>query len=289
MCSKRLKNNMVRKILFITLSNIGDVVLSLPVLDALREKFPQASVTVVCGERAKGVFEGDPDVGGLIVYDKRSGIKGNIKLFISLWKERFDVVVDLRNSFFGVLLPAKYKTSPFIRFPQGLKHMKDKHLYKIKKILDGLNTGSTGRSFHFSRSTEEKIGKLLKEGAVGDNDRLVVIAAGSRSHTKRWPKEKFVELIKRVAKDFAVKIILTGDKDDAAVNQYIAQNTQALDLSGKISLNELSYILKKARVLITNDSAASHIASYLDVPLVAVFGITNDAQYGRWSRISTVV
>lgn len=282
------KSRMVNKILFITLSNIGDVFLSLPVLDSLRERFPGAKVTVICGERAKEVFEANPNIHRLIVYDKRSGLKSNIRLFISLWKERFDAVIDLRNSFFGAFLPARYKIPPCIRIPKGIRHMKQKHLYKIRKIPAGLNSGNAGKSLYFSRQGLERVNNLLKEGGVGDNDKLIVIAAGSRSHTKRWPKERFVELIRKLQDAYRVKIVLTGDKDDEETNRYIAENTQALNLGAKTSLNELSYLINRAGLLIANDSAALHIASYFNVPVVAVFGITSDAQYGPWSELSFV-
>ncbi|MFH0855949.1 MAG: lipopolysaccharide heptosyltransferase II [Candidatus Omnitrophota bacterium] len=280
---------MVNKILFITLSNIGDVVLSLPALDNLRKKFPEAKVTVICSERAKGVFRGNPGIHRLIVYEKRSSLKSNVNLFIALWKENFDVVIDLRNSLFGAFLPAKYKTSPYAGIPKHIKHMKDRHLYKIQKITGGLNIeGSSGKSLYFSRIDEEAVSKLLKESGPDDNE-LIVISAGSRSHAKRWPKERFVELINKLQQEFPVRFVLTGDRNDEALNQYIAQNTQALNLGAKTSLNELGCLIKRARLLVANDSAVLHIASYFNIPVVAVFGITDDAKYGPWSQNSFVV
>jgi heptosyltransferase-2 len=285
----RSKLIMVNKILFITLSNIGDVILTLPVLDSLRKKFPEAKVTVICGSRARGIFEGNPDIQRLIVYEKRSSLRENIKLLIFLWKERFEAVVDLRNSFFGVLLAARYKTSFYTRIPKDVKHAKDRHLYKIGRILKGLHAAEAGKSLHFSGASREKVDSLLKEGGIGQSDKFIVISAGARSHTKRWPKERFVELIKRLSKELPVKIVLVGDKNDEPTNEYIAQNTGALNLGAKTSLSELGYLIKRAGLLVTNDSAALHLASYLNVSVVAVFGITSDAKYGPWSEHSFVV
>src|SRR3989338_4204318 len=101
------------KILFITLSNIGDVILTLPVLDRIRQIYPEADITVMAGKRPKEIFENNPNIKRVIVYNRRVSLKEKINLFMELKKERFDIVIDLRNSFFGCLLPARYKTSTF--------------------------------------------------------------------------------------------------------------------------------------------------------------------------------
>ncbi|MDO8661944.1 MAG: lipopolysaccharide heptosyltransferase II [Candidatus Omnitrophota bacterium] len=281
---------MARKILFITLSNIGDCLLTLPVLDSLRQKFPEARITVIAGPRTKGVFAGNPDIHKFITYDKRASLKEKINLFVSLWKESFDVVVDLRNSLFGVFLPAKYKTSPFLKIPKRVKHMKDRHLYKIKGIFKIKDAPILPVALYPSLTDKEKINQILKENKINSEDKLIVVAAGARSHTKRWPRERFIELIAKLIQELPVKIILVGDREDREGNQYIAQQVRVplVDLSARTSLNELSYLLKKASLLISNDSATLHLAGYLNIPVVAVFGITDDAKYGPWSEGSLV-
>ncbi|MFA7293892.1 MAG: glycosyltransferase family 9 protein, partial [Candidatus Omnitrophota bacterium] len=94
------------KILFITLSNIGDCILSLPVLDALHNEYPDALISCLVPERPKEIFSNNPAVDKVIIFDKHARLVGKIKLFFSLSRERFDIVVDLRNSFFGAFLPA---------------------------------------------------------------------------------------------------------------------------------------------------------------------------------------
>ncbi len=276
---------MVNKVLFITLSNIGDVVLSLPALDALSQEFPQAQFTVICAERSKEIFVGNPAIHKLIVYDKRQRFSQKLKLFYVLNKERFDLVADMRNSFLGAMLWVKYKTSAFLNIPKEIKHMRQRHLYKIKNLLKTGCAGIKNKSFYISGLAEEKINRILEKNNIHKNDKIIVVSPGSRSHTKRWPKERFVELINRLIREFSVKIILTGDAHDAPINRYIAQNAcgPLLDLSVQTSLGELASLLMKARLLITNDSATLHIASYLNIPVVAIFGITDDQAYGPWS------
>jgi len=169
--------------------------------------------------------------------------------------------------------------------------MKDRHLYRISKLVRGDPHSPADKSIYFSPEDKEKANELLKQNNIQESDKLIVVSAGSRSHTKRWPKEKFAQLILKLAKESSLKIILAGDKEDAEINRYIARasGVQVLDLSAKTTLNELAYLLKRASLLISNDSAPLHIASYLDTPVVAIFGITDDEKYGPWSEGSCLV
>jgi len=294
----------VNKILFITLSNIGDAILTLPVLDSLKENFPESKITAIVGLRPKEIFENNPLINRLIVYDKHARLKEKIKLFYELKKEKFDIVVDLRNSFFGAFLPAKYKTSPFHLIPKNIRHMKDRHLYRVQssdflpvpaRPAGGRQAGkvqsSKRNSLYIKPEDEEYIKKILKENNITEQDRIVVISAGARSHIKRWAKEKFVELISALINEFGAKVVLAGDKDDISINKYITEHLQypVIDLSAKTNITQLAYLLKKAKVLITNDSAVLHLGSYLNIPMVAIFGPTNEAGYGPWSETCAVV
>ncbi|MFH0762820.1 MAG: lipopolysaccharide heptosyltransferase II [Candidatus Omnitrophota bacterium] len=282
---------MVNKILFITLSNIGDCILTLPLLDSLCEKFPEAGITVICGERPKEVFEGNPRIEHIIIYRKHSGIKENFRLFLRLRKEKFDAVIDLRNSLFGVLLPAKYKTPAFLRIPEGIMHMGERHLYKIQNPKSKIQNPKIEKtSFRLCPEDEEYINNILERNEVKKEDRIIVVAPGARSHIKRWDRDKFSRLCAQFAQE-NFKIILVGDGEDAPIADYIQQNSKAglINLCAKTSLHQLGALLKKAELLVTNDSAVLHLGSYLNIAVLAVFGPTDDKKYGPWSCNSAVV
>jgi len=287
--------NAINKILFITLSNIGDVVLTLPALDSLRENFPQAKITVLAGPRPKEIFENNPHIDRLIVYDKHAKLKEKIGLFNELDKEKFDLAVDLRNSFFGAFLSARYKTSPFTVIPRNIKHMKDRHLYRVQsteyRVQNETPLKIEKSSLYINQQDEEYIKEILKQNNIKEENRIVIISAGARSHIKRWAKEKFVGLISSLLKEFKAKIILAGDKDDRPINKYIIEHLEfsVLDLSAKTTLTQLAYLLKMARLLVTNDSAVLHLGSYLNIPTLAIFGPTNELKYGPWSDNCAVV
>ena len=277
----------INKILFITLSNIGDAILTLPVLDALIEKFPHAGITVIAGPRPKEIFENNPRIDKVIVFNKAVPLKEKIKLFRNLEKEGFDMVIDLRNSLFGALLPARYKTSPFKAFPPSISHMKDRHLFRA-----GMSGQvSERKGLYISRQDEEYVNNILKQNNIKPAEKILVISAGARSHIKRWPKEKYLGLVSLLIKELGFRIVLAGDREDAPINRYIADNLQypVTDLTAKTNVSQLAALLKKAEMVITNDSAVLHLASYLNRPVVAIFGPTDETKYGPWSAVHSLV
>jgi len=304
---------MVDKILFITLSNIGDVILTLPVLDTLRDNFPQSKITVLTGPRPREIFQDNARINKVIVYDKHSRLKEKIKLFKELREENYDMVIDLRNSFFGLFLSGRYNIFPFLSISKNIKHMRDRHLYRLRRITKGcvtLREVRENRALNTNSSDEEFINQVLIQNGIKKEDKIVVISAGARSHIKRWGKERFLELTSLLTKDFGAKVILVGDKGDAHINKYIIENLPPhqlvyskadfpnwcgglqypiVDLTAKTTLRQLASLLKKAGLLITNDSAVLHLGSYFNTPIVAVFGPTDETRYGPWSETSLVV
>jgi len=282
------------KILFITLSNIGDVILTLPALDILRQKFPDARITVMTSLRAKDVFFNDPGVKNVVVYDKRSELKVKIRLFFELKAEKFDLVVDLRNSFLGVIIPARFKSSPFLRIPCGITHMRDRHIYRVKSVA-GLKGGIPGvesnrAAFNTTANDNVYVENILRGNGISEHDEIVAVAPGARSHTKMWLKERFVDVCAGLV-GAGKKIILVGDDTDAKTGEFIIAGCQgrALNMCARTNLQQLAALLKKSKLVITNDSATLHLASYLNVPVLAVFGPTDNFKYGPWSDKSRVV
>jgi len=278
----------MENILFITLSNIGDVILTLPVLDTLRERYPLSKITVICGKRPAKIFQDNPYIHRFIPYDKHSPLKEKIKLFNELKKEKFDIVVDLRNSLFGLLLPARRKTLPWRFLSNARMHMRDKHLNRIGdyKISNPKNL-----SLYIKVEDREYINTLLKIHNISPEDTIIVIAPGARSSVKIWPKERFLSLSMALIDEFNAKIFLVGDSADIFISEYIAERSgkRVIDITNKTTLTQLACLLKISRLVITNDSAVLHLASYLDVPTIGIFGPTDEIKYGPWSSIKMVV
>ena len=283
----------VNKILFITLSNIGDVVLTLPVFDYLKRHFPNARITVISGPRPGEIFRDNPGVYRHIVYDKNSSFREQFALFKELQKEQFEVIIDFKNSFLGFILFARYKISPFLHVPVFIRHMKDRHFYKLQKAMGDFSQSEARerkQSFFLNSSAQEYVNQLFSEHALAASDTVFVIAPGARSEVKRWPAEFFSELIRMLIHETGGKIILVGDRGEMKLMENIIKmlpescRGDVADFSGKTTITQTALIIKRARLLISNDSAVVHLAGYCNVPTIGIYGPTDETKYGPWSE-----
>ena len=245
----------INKILFITLSNMGDVILSLPVVDYLRENFPQSKITVMTGPRTKDLLENNPYIHKLIVFDKYAKLREKIGLFFRLRKERFDVVIDLRNTLYGAMLPARYKTSPFLCMPKHIVHMKERNLYRLKKALKIKEdmVSAKVRSLYINPRDREYVGTLLEKNSITGNFIVISYAAGGAA--RRWEIDKFLRLSEKLEHEFTV--ILVGAKPYEPVSDYISgprQKKRIFDFSGLTTLAQLIALLEKASLVVTADT-----------------------------------
>ncbi len=119
----------MKKILFITLSNLGDIILTTPTFIALHKEFPEARIDVLTGSPGGAVFRGHPAVGDIIVHKKKRSISERITELKNIRKKKYDIVVDLKNSFVPHLSGAKYRSSFFT--PAKDIHKKEEHLSKV--------------------------------------------------------------------------------------------------------------------------------------------------------------
>lgn len=278
----------INKILFITLSNIGDVILTLPVLDLLKANYPEAEISVMVGPRPQDIFKSNPKIKKVVVYDKHAPLKEKINLFLDLKKESFDLIVDLRNSFYGRFLPARYRAYEGIFVSKKIKHMLFRHMNKISKLKLKIKDFKDIKreSLFIGVKDEQFLNEVLKENNISSTDKIAVICAGARSIIKRWPKEYFLELINELVLNLHLKVVLIGDKQEQEVNSFLKNNSKSnvVDLTGKTTLSQAAAIIKRSNIVISNDSANMHLASYLNKPIVAIFGPTDDQRYGPWSR-----
>ena len=277
------------KILFITLSNFGDVILTLPVLDALREHFPQNEITVMVGPRAKEIFEKNLYIHNLIIYDKHAPLLEKIKLFFHLCKQHFDVVIDLRNTLYGALLPAGYKTSPFLRVPASISHMKERNLYRLRTALrlrSLMIESAPNKSFYIS---QEYTSQILEKQGISPRDKFIIIAPAARGISRRWDKDNFVQVCRDLTREY--KVILIGAQTDKPLTQYIKENCpqNVFDFAGLTNITQLAHLLSVAVLVIACDTGILHLASYMDAPILALFGPSNEEKYGPWSQKVNIV
>ena len=273
----------IKKILVISLTNIGDVIMTFPVLDILRQDFPQAQLSVVVGPKAEPLFVGNKNISRVYVFRKRQSLPALWRWLLTLRRENFDLVVDLRNTVIPFLISRRYLTAPFLARRKG-QHMRQQHLSRLRSVYAFERQPRERYALSVSSETRLAANNLLC-ARVGDRQRYVVVAPGAADTAKRWPEACFAELCDALVRDAAVKVVLVGDRQDrpAADNICGLMQTPAVNLCGEVSLTQLAVILEKSCLAVVNDSAVMHLASYLDVPTLAIFGPTDPRRYGPWS------
>lgn len=280
----------IKRILVIGLSNIGDAILTSPVIAVLRKKFPSAHLALLVGPRAFAVFKNDGRIDKKIIYDKTIHWKNKLRLVNRLRQDKYDLVVDLRNTGFSVFLGARYRTSIFKKPPKSLVHMIDRHLWKLKSL--GIDVGDRiSPSVMFSDEDKQNAEKMLKRWQIKQNQNILAVACGSRNTTKRWEKSGFIQLIQKLVKKYKLRIIIIGDSQDSLITDEIIQEItpKPINACGKTTIGELACILSKCRLLVSNDSAPMHLAWAMNTPVVSIFGPTDYRKYAPRGKYDVAI
>ena len=252
-------------------TNIGDTILGLPVLDKLRANYPKSVITVIASPYTKDFLSRNNFVNEVIVFDKAWSSLKKMKFSFSL-KGNFDMVVDLKNSFLPVILGCRVRT-PFVRkFPLDM-HAKDTYLAIIEKLAPASATTKSD----FTLTEEEK-----SKWAHFKLSPSVFIACSSRSSLKSYPYRYLKEVSDSLRKD--CRLVILGEESDRKYYKDILFQEGVVDLVGKTKLYDIFYLLKNyAQLLLCVDSSILQLGSYLNLPLVALFGPTDPRRYGPWS------
>lgn len=279
----------MRRILVISLSNIGDVLLTCPVIDVLLRDFPEAELSVVVGPKAKNLLLPNPRIKNLFVYQKNQAFFQLAKWVHELRRQKFDMVVDLRNTAIPFFLFSRVRTSPILRrFPK--QHMLQQHLRRLASIYPYSGQAPRGLSLYIPPEDDQYVSRLLEENSCSKTS-FVVLAPGAASGHKRWSPQKFSRLADEIILRSQKPVVLVGDKDGQAITRAVRQEMShpVIDLSGQTTLIQLVALLTRAALMVSNDSGPMHLGSYLQIPVVGIFGPTDPIQYGPWSSQSCLI
>ncbi|MCX5666249.1 MAG: lipopolysaccharide heptosyltransferase II [Candidatus Omnitrophica bacterium] len=296
-------------ILVIKMSAIGDVILSVPSLRAIRSKFKDAHIKVLVGLQARDVLDGCPYINGKIVCDfngKDRGLSGLWKIGAGLRKQCFDIAIDLQNNkkshilSFLSMAPLRYgydngKFSFLLN--NGIKDDAPyldpiEHQFRVLKSA-GVKPADKRLELWPSPSDAERIDALFQENWIKPSHSLIGInvRASSRWNSKNWPAKRIAELCDKLAKELNMRVVLTGTKEDALYIGKIKGLTASKPVvaAGRTAVMELASLIKKCKAYITPDSAPMHIASALGTPFIALFGPTDPVRHVAPSKDHIVI
>lgn len=293
-------------ILIVKLSAIGDVIHTLPALNAIRQKYPDAHIAWLVEEAAADIVEGHPALNRVLVSKRKRWVKGlwgkscwnNIKEVFYFIKELRDTSYDLIFDFQALLksgiLICLAKGKRKIGFDKGMEHMEHSYLFLNERIppvdmdnhallrgmmlLDALDIPASEIEYKLPVSEQDRnmADNLLRQHGVKDVKLLVVINPVAKWETKLWSEVKFAELSDTLISQYDVQIVFTGGPEDrkAIADIMILMKCKATNLAGETDLKTLAALYEKTDLLISTDTGPMHLAAAAGTPVVALFGPT---------------
>ncbi len=136
--------------------------------------------------------------------------------------------------------------------------------------------------------------RLLRASGIGESQPFIAVHPWSSNPLKVWPLERYQELIRLLVERLAAPVVLIGGEEHSGQSRVVLPNgTPAIDLVGRLSLNELAGVLQRARLLVSNDSGPVHLASAVGLKTVVLFGTpdpaTGPVRWGPWGAGHTVI
>jgi heptosyltransferase III len=265
------------RILVITLSNIGDAIMTTPVLAALHAQYPAARIDLVCDPRSSALFEPCPYIGQRFVRDKKMGWAGYMQLIRALRQTRYDIVVDLRTDFLVYLLRAKQAFKKQSNGSTLHVHAVEKHMAAIRGLVG--HPVAVRTELWASAQDQQLVAALFPPAG-----RLLAIGPGANFAGKIWPVERYVAVANALVGQLDGVVLLGGGGDRALAQQFAADaNLPVYDACGNLSLPQSYALLKQCHFYLGNDSGLGHMAAAAGLPTLTLFGPGSPVRYLPWS------
>ena len=299
-------NNQILKILIVQTAYPGDVILTTPMVQVLKEKLRQVEISFLAIPRTVELLENNPFVDHIICYDKH----GRGKWPWSLWwfskrlkKMDFDLALLPHRSWRSALLtffariPLRvgFDRSPAaILYTQRIPYLTQRHeVERNLALLSVLGISAAKPVPPQIFPTEEdkaQVDQFFQQHQLGDVKGAVALAPGSVWPTKRWFSDRFAALAKQLAEN-GHPIVLIGGPGDQEIGKEIETECkgQVINLIGYLNLRQSAETIRRCRALVSNDSAPAHLGAAVGTPVVAIFGPTVPAfgfyPYGEGHRV----
>lgn len=282
---------------------IGDAVLCLPAIEALKAVYPQAEITALARPWVSPVFLNNPSFKRIIEYDKggmHRGISGRLKLILDIKRRGFDMAVLFQNAFEAALIAFLARipvrtgyardlrrlllTHP-IRVDRDIKNAH--HVFYYLKIAASLSKSrqpsdvSRQPKIYLTEEEKSRADDFLTKNGMGDGVVVGMAPGASYGPAKRWMADRFREVAQRLTEAYGARLVLLGGNGDREICSEVLNSPCTKDfgvginLAGEIDLRTSIALLSRCSLFITNDSGPMHLAASLGVPTVAVFGSTD--------------
>ena len=299
----------LRRALVIKLRHHGDVLLTTPVLSALKQAAPQCEIDALVYSETTAMMEGHPALAQLHVIDrkwKRQGLAAQAaaewQLLAALRARSYDLVVHLtdhpRGAWLTRLLGPRWSVAPqrpgrFWRnsfshqypLPKAAnRHTVEQNLDALRRL--GVSVDAAGKQLTVvaGAEAERRVDALLQEQGLGFHD-FVQVHPASRWLFKTWPADRVAALLDGLA-ERGHRVVLTAAPDPkelALIDAIVAAaHVPVVNFAGKLSLKEMASLSAHARLFVGVDSAPMHIAAAAGTPVVGIFGPSGELEWRPW-------
>jgi lipopolysaccharide heptosyltransferase I len=303
-----------KEILIIRLSSIGDVIHCTPVASSLKAAWPDCKITWLVGEVAADLLKNNPNIDEIIVWSREKFDKNfrdfKFKEALGMWHDlksklqgrQYYAVLDIHGLFLTGMIARQVNTQRRIGMtetkelnslfmtetckPLG-RHITDKYLGVLSCL--GIQSVDPKMQLVISKGAKDFVEQFLQKYAILPQEKILVLVLGTTWPTKNWPLAFFIEVVRRLYKDF--RIILCGGKAEMELGRDVERKAgvPVVNAVGLTTLVEMAGIIEIASVVVAGDTGPLHMAGALEVPTVGLFGPTNPVTYAPLGEQHTIL
>lgn len=290
--------------------NIGDVLLVTPLIKNLKQNFPEAIIDVAVNKGCEDMVTLNPNINEVIVYNRASikklsllkRILGELKFAFGIRNRDYDLVINTtegdRGAQLAFLSKAKIKVGykvkknrflknvfDFILPPQWFRHTIETNLDALRVLNIPINEKKV--EIYNSNNDKNFVDNILKENKV-ESKNYIHIHPVSRWMFKCINDDIMAKIIDYCEENLKLKVVLTAapviHEEERINNILLKTKSNPINLSGKLTLKQTSYLNKNALCFIGVDTAIMHISAANDIPVVAFFGPSGTDHWGPWDN-----
>lgn len=311
------------KVLFIRLSSLGDLILTLPTLKAIKDRYPRAHISWLVQDALQDVLRGNPYLDEIIPVDLLSvtdkyatpttWLRGAGRFFRNLGKSyrifrnrKFDVVLEFQALFKSGIFASLNRGAERYGFKNAreLSHLflnhpifvRDKSIHAVENYLQfaryfGCSTEEVAFPISIPPEDERYIEQLLRQEGIKPGDFVVFVSATARWRSKFWEQQAFVRLCDELVRRYGAKLIFSGLPSEVEYLQGIRERMRedAVIMAGRTTIKQFFALIKRSRLYVGVDSGSMHAAAAFGVPAVALFGPSNPSWIGPYGQERGIV
>jgi heptosyltransferase III len=268
-----------RSILFISLSCVGDAVMTTPALEALHNCFPEAKIDIVSDARSDILYQHCPYRGRVFLKNKKKFLRGSLDLLQQVRKTSYDLIVDLRTDGLAYLCRGKKRLTKWGKKPYG-EHAVEQLLGVVREVHQDKDIPPA------------KVWLTAKEQDYADGllsslpgSKWLAFAPGNVNEKKIWPGENYAALADNLRDTFS-GVILDGSAEEKPYTEAVSANLHVpfVDLAGRTNLLEAAAVLQRASLFVGSDSGLGHIAAAVSTPTLTLFSVDTPERVLPWSK-----